>query len=78
MAVLKCGRLVPENNTLKADTRRGNIQVIFDVAGLCHLIWSERDVSSTNVHYELDIVIIPGEAVFEMVSFIPLCYPRLQ
>jgi hypothetical protein len=76
MVSLKCGRLALENNTLKADNRKGNIQVIFDLAGLCHFIWTERDVSSTNVDYELDIVIIPGEAVFEMVSFVPPILPR--
>jgi 26S proteasome regulatory subunit N13 len=76
MVSLKCGRLAPENNTLKADNRKGNIQVIFDLAGLCHFIWSERDVSSTNLDCELDIVIIPGEAVFEMVSFVPPSHPH--
>lgn len=68
MIRLKCGKLVSDNNTLKPDNRKGIIQVNFDLAGLCHFIWSERDGTSIKDESELDIVIIPGEAVFEMVS----------
>lgn len=63
IAECRAGVLKRNDRMLTPDTRKGRLRVIVDDEELVHFQWLERDVDKP----EIDIVIIPGEAVFEKV-----------
>lgn len=61
---LKAGLLQRSDRLLTPDTRRGCVQVLVDDEDLIHFQWLERESSVPDV----DIIIFPGEAIFEKVN----------
>jgi len=76
VASLKFGRLVRDGTLVKPDPRKGECKVVVDDQELVHFIWNERRDQQSGIvtEPEVDVIIFPGEAVFEKVCYSE-CFP---
>jgi hypothetical protein len=79
---MKAGKMIPQADSrlFAADPRKGWIRVLMDSQDLLHFQWLHRDETdasfaapssdhaANSAAGELDVIVFPGEAVFEKVS----------
>jgi hypothetical protein len=69
LAEFRAGKLVKEGNTMKADTRKGKVQVVRADDSMVHLQWVDR----TTGEVVDDTIVFPQDAKFHKMSN-PRCY----
>ena len=64
----RAGRLTYDEETkmVTADPRKGEVELFKDADGLVHLTWKDRTTGV--VDEDCDIIILPGEATFQVVE----------